>query len=438
MTQAALAREAGISASYLNLIEHNKRRIGGALLHRVAEVLGLDPDALRRGGDGALVAELGSIAAGAPDPAEAAASAPEFAARFPAWAGITAVLQRRLRDRDGIIAALADRLTHDPFLSENVHAMLSNITAIRATADILSDARNVPANLQAQFVIGIHEESVRLSDAASRIAEYLGKAATMPHEAVTAEEAVDRFLAASGGSFDPLDREAERLAGADRDSATAQLAHLADVILDRADPPLEGNARKLAESHLAQYASDALALPLDDFQTAARSLNYDPFALSDHFAQPPGAVFRRLATLARPRIDAPAFGLMTVTASGYPLYRKPLPDFALPRHGNACPLWPLYSALSQPGQPIYRRIVHDSGTPFTVLALAGPRRPISMAEASDIEASMLIAPEPASRFLAPPGGHEIKVGTSCRICTRTSCAARVEPYLLTSGQAEKP
>ena len=43
ISQAALARLVGISPSYLNLIENNKRDIGGALLNRVATRLSNAP-----------------------------------------------------------------------------------------------------------------------------------------------------------------------------------------------------------------------------------------------------------------------------------------------------------------------------------------------------------------------------------------------------------
>ena len=46
LTQGALARKAGISASYLNLIEWNKRPIAGTLLHRIAKALNLAPEDL--------------------------------------------------------------------------------------------------------------------------------------------------------------------------------------------------------------------------------------------------------------------------------------------------------------------------------------------------------------------------------------------------------
>ena len=51
MKQADLARHIGISASYLNLIEHNRRRIGGKLLLNIADTLGVEPQLLTEGAD---------------------------------------------------------------------------------------------------------------------------------------------------------------------------------------------------------------------------------------------------------------------------------------------------------------------------------------------------------------------------------------------------
>src|SRR5688572_1687253 len=42
LSQAGLANDLGISPSYLNLIENNKRAIGGSLLLRIGERLGVD------------------------------------------------------------------------------------------------------------------------------------------------------------------------------------------------------------------------------------------------------------------------------------------------------------------------------------------------------------------------------------------------------------
>ena len=42
LTQADLAQKLGISASYLNLIEHERRPVTAAVLVRLAQVLDLD------------------------------------------------------------------------------------------------------------------------------------------------------------------------------------------------------------------------------------------------------------------------------------------------------------------------------------------------------------------------------------------------------------
>ena len=61
--QGALAEAIQISPAYLNLIEHNRRRIGGATLVRLAEQLGVDPAFLSDGAQSDRIRALKSIAA---------------------------------------------------------------------------------------------------------------------------------------------------------------------------------------------------------------------------------------------------------------------------------------------------------------------------------------------------------------------------------------
>src|SRR6056297_484007 len=70
--QTDLARQAGISPSYLNLIEHNRRRIAGKTLNRLADVLGVAPGLLSEGAEATLISALREAAAraGADGPPE--------------------------------------------------------------------------------------------------------------------------------------------------------------------------------------------------------------------------------------------------------------------------------------------------------------------------------------------------------------------------------
>ncbi len=97
LSQAELARRAGISASYLNLIEHDKRRIGGKLLVDIAHALDVEPSTLTEGAEASLVGALGAAAASVPEAAAEVQRAGEFADKFPGWAALVATQARRDR-----------------------------------------------------------------------------------------------------------------------------------------------------------------------------------------------------------------------------------------------------------------------------------------------------------------------------------------------------
>src|SRR5690606_29139810 len=127
LTQAGLAASVGISASYLNLIEADRRRIGGALLRRLGDELGVPSEELDGAAERRLVADLEEVAGEAAlaplrlDPDAAA----ELAGRHPAWARAIVSLHRSWHDRGRVVTALSDRLNQDPFLGDAVHSMLS-------------------------------------------------------------------------------------------------------------------------------------------------------------------------------------------------------------------------------------------------------------------------------------------------------------------------
>src|SRR5690606_18166561 len=100
--------------------------------------------------------------------------------------------------------------------------------------------------------------------------------------------------------------------------------------------------------------------------------------------------------------------------------------FSLPRNGAACPLWPLYQVLSQPGRPL-RALVQlpgERGGRFLCYAVAQPRGAVGFDSALVSEATMLVMSD------VPEGRAPQPVGITCRICPRVDCAARREPSVL--------
>jgi predicted transcriptional regulator len=112
-------------------------------------------------------------------------------------------------------------------------------------------------------------------------------------------------------------------------------------------------------------------------------------------------------------------------AAGAIVFRRPLQGFPLPRHEAACPLWPLFAALSRPAQPVGAVVEMPGLAPRRVraVAVAMPTGPLSFSAEPVIRSTMLLTPAPGAVEARP-------VGPTCRICPREDCRARREPSIL--------
>src|SRR5688572_22708441 len=212
ITQAGLAARVDISPSYLNLIEGNKRNIGGALLRRLAGELGLAVDEVDGAAERRLLADLAELA-GEPLLAELgldAGGADELAGRHPAWAHALVRLNRVRVDREHAVNALSDRLSHDPFLGDAVHALLTQASAIRSSAEILETVPDLAPEKRTRFASIVGSESRRLAEVAQSLASFFD-AAHSGTRAVTPVEEVDDFLFDHGNHFPALEQAGEVL-----------------------------------------------------------------------------------------------------------------------------------------------------------------------------------------------------------------------------------
>ena len=417
LRQADLARTVGISAAYLNLIEHNRRRVSEPLIEAFSKALGVAPAALSEGAESALFEALREAAASveaepgaALDPAELD-RIEEFVGRFPSWAKVLAARQARVSALERVVETYSERMGQDPFLLDELHEVLSAVTSLRSSAAILVETPDIEPEWQARFLTSIASESLRLSAAAEGLVEYL-----------------DGIEAADAGLAAPLDQLEAWLA--------ARGWHVPEF--ERPDPPAPEDliaqapelaasaARDLARSYLAQALADSRILPLKPFLAALAEIGLDPARLAARFGAPMGAVFRRLATLPDGAAALPPLGLVVCDASGTLTLRRPLPGFALPRSAAGCPLWPLYEALTRPMQPLRLMLDMAGRLPqrFLSWSFAAPRVGASFEAPVLMEAMMLVTPASAKTETPRP------VGTSCRVCPRPDCAGRREPSLI--------
>ncbi|MDE0520938.1 MAG: helix-turn-helix domain-containing protein [Boseongicola sp.] len=419
MKQAELAKACGISASYLNLIEHDRRRIGGSLLLRIAEALGAEPSAIGEGAESALLASLESAADKHDEAAAERDRADELASRFPGWARLIRMQFRESARLEQVVERLDDRLTHDPFLSASMHNVLTSVTAIRSASGILAGGEPVEPEWQRRFARNIHEDSRRLADATESLVGYLDAEADDRGTGSLPQDEVEQWLMTRGWVFEELERD-----------AAAPIA----AIVDDADEIRTLAARELAHGHLVQYAADAAAVPKASLGDALGKTE-EPLALADMLDAPLPALFRRLATLAPDALpEQGAFGLVGCDASGTLVFRKPLPDFDLPRFGGACPLWPLFRAGQQPMVPV-RETLAMSGRDdnlFDVHAVAEITHPLGFEGPPVVTSWMLFRQWQHGR----DAGRILRAGTTCRICAETGCPSRREPAVFSTLSGE--
>ncbi|MEO1539128.1 MAG: short-chain fatty acyl-CoA regulator family protein [Pseudomonadota bacterium] len=419
LSQSALALRAGISPSYLNLIEHNKRAIAGRVLLALARELDVPPVALSQEAELSMIGEMRAAASEFPVAEAEVEVTGEFASRFPGWAKLVSSLHRQVRDQRAAIDALSDRLTHDPVLQANMHEMLTNITAIRSTANILTTLDDVPVEQQRRFIDNIHSESQRLSEVAQTLTAYFDEAAASDAPATSPDEEVDRFLSAAQHRFATLEGPADATTVTDLVSEASELT--------------EPEAQARATAHLERYVEDARALPEATFTAAVEECDGDVLTLARRFSVPAQQVMRRLMTLKETTIG-PVGGLQ-VNGAGTVLMRKSVETFTVPRHAAPCALWPIYAATAQPGQPFAQRIALPGGDLFDTVSVAEFEVRESLADWPRLTATMIVTPSRAGQTQDEGAPHP--VGISCRICPRANCAARIEEPVL-GGQVIQP
>lgn len=411
VSQAALARRVGISASYLNLIERNKRHVGGSLLIRLAEELAVDLAELSGDSEHRLIAELEEAFA---DPILAGIATPEardLVAQQPAAAQAIARLRRAYVGATANADSYADRLRTDPLLAQLLHRILSGITAVRSSAEILEDVTDLDEAERRRFVETITRETRRLTDVARGLigqfevdararrtlspirelddlifecdnyfpaleavaAELRGEieaagafgeatlAACLSQQfGVTVLRSAGREVDAAGFPgqyhFNPGNRTMWFQTSAGAATRQFQLTRLyaelsaAESIEREIDVPQlsTDTARRLGYRALSSYLAGAIVFPYARFLADAEAQRYDIETLRQIYTASFEQVAHRLVSLRRPGEPGLPFGFLRSDAAGRLTKHFPLPGLPLPSSGHACPRWVIYGAFQTP------------------------------------------------------------------------------------------
>ncbi|MBB6261456.1 hypothetical protein FHS77_002011 [Paenochrobactrum gallinarii] len=433
-SQASLAKAVGISASYLNLIESNKRAIGGALLLRLAERLNLDVEHLSGRSEQRQILALQEIAT---DPVLqkidlSAIEMTDFVARYPEAAKAIQLLYQAYTDANEDMEAYASRLRSDPFLSETLHEVLNRIAAIRSSAEILFTMPDLNASDRHRFTGMINSEGGSLTSTVRNLASYFDES-TARRKAITPLQEVEEAIIAWENYYPRLEEAAVELrreieahgefsettltlalekklkircrkwaekqnvswghwfdAGNDtlwfRGNTTAatrqfQMANLyaaqlsRNVIVAQADlfNLSSPEARSIAEHALSSYIAGAIMMPYEAFFNDAEEHFYDIDLLAQIYSSSFEQVAHRLVTLRRKGQEGVPFGFLRADMAGRLSKRFPLPGFTLPVSGHGCLLWPLYDAFAS-NSAIRQISEFTNGNKYLLIAKAVPKR----------------------------------------------------------------
>lgn len=440
LTQRVLAEEIGISVSYLNLIENNKRVIGGTLLRDLARRLDLDLDTLTGTRETRLIGQLHDVLS---DPFVRSVPTGEgyladFVGRFPDLAELLQRLYEQWQARLETDELLSERIRSDSSLREIGHQIISHITALRSFSEILSDGEDIDPEQRQRFQGIVASEAAELSTLSRDFFSALSNLEKSGRARSPSDEVSDLF-SESNQYFHTLEQEADLWRAEHRtplawDDAVDSNDHRASPAVDAllAQARLgDSTAVELARQALLAYRLRALMMPYESFLGAVQDTNLDLDRIAKQFRVPTDQVFERLVSLRQPDQSGPLVAFMRTDLAGNIAASASNAVLNIPRYGGGCPLWAVYRAVLTPGRTTAQRAQMPAGrdllmiahTLFPAAASFGAQRPItSVMIALDWKDGQETVFGPQLQSTTPTN-----IGPTCRFCTRTACQHRFEP-----------
>jgi len=424
LSQQALANRLGISASYLNLIEHDQRTVSGTLLIKLAEIFHLDLATLSGaqehrlevglreafsdpllGIDAVPDVEIAALAGSSPNAARAVLGL------YRAWrvaredaGGIALPSGRRvLLPNEEARDFFDDRANHFPTLEEAADGIAAGCAA-------------APAEMN------------------HAIAEKLRKA----HGLTVIVQPLDGVLR----RFDP---ETHRLALAETLPRESRGFHMAfqlalleardavETVLSGAAPS-SPEAAMLIRVGLLNYIAGAILMPYASYLAAARVLRHNMEALASRFGVSFEQACHRLSTLQRPEARGVPFFFVRVDPAGNVSKRFSAAGFPFARYGGSCPRWVVHTAFSQPGAVQVQVAELPDGAAYLCFARTVVRQATRWGEPRPVHVVAMGCSVAHAQDVAYADGLDLErarigIGLSCRLCNRSECRSRAFPPL---------
>lgn len=439
MTQSALAARLGISASYLNQIEHDVRPLPLPLLNALCDIFRVGVDYFSDTEETRGIQTLREIMA---DPVfdmqavrldsiqAAMRVAPDLCAQF------IRLYRAYLLQQEHTATPLVG--SSPPSRAGTLEAP-DRVEPYEAVSDWVQAQRNyfdeVDRTAEHQF------ELMRLDDGspAEQLARYL-----LDHHGIRTE--VDLSLNHKGLMW-RMDRRQRtlflsRIVPSESSTfwmaqALGQIEHQ-DVFARtiRRSRLRESEARGLARVYLTNYFAGALLLPYERFRATAHEVRHDLERLQRHFGVSFEQACHRLSTMQRPGSEGIPFYFLKTDIAGNILKSFSANRFTQSRFGGPCPLWNIFRAFSTPLQVQVQMSQTTDGAVYLNIARTVGRSSISYLDRPRLTAVVLGCSIADAEHLVYSAGLDLKdprmiipIGPGCRACTRENCHHRALPMV---------
>lgn len=437
LTQVDLAGRLGVSASYLNLIESNKRPLPGALLLKLASVLRVELGAFAPDADDGLASDLTEAfgdpllahhAVGTPELRELASSAPGIARAvislyraFASARDASAELAGQISAVGGIGAAHGAVPSEE--VSDLIQRRMNHFPQLETGAEALwrdagLDGGDVYQNL-VRYLAQRHGIDVRVVKVADE------------RKAMRRYDPARRVLAIS----EVLPPRSRRFQLAHQIGLLTQGEAFASILRD--EEFTSDDARALARVALANYFAAAVMMPYGPFLEAAQAERYDIELLAHRFGASFEQVCHRLTSMRRHGHEGVPFHLIRIDVAGNISKRFSASGIRIARFSGACPRWNVHAAFLTPGMiRIQVSRMPDGGVYFclarTLRSDRGGYNVPHIVQAIGMGCELRYAKELvySDGIDLENEGAVVPVGVTCRMCEHLDCPQRAFPPLL--------